>query len=404
MALLRKQLSSSSLKSSRTTNIQYSKQRSLPPGTITEFVWKDYSSTIFRNIQELGNVKYEDYMITVSRHETLMELALQGGCGRPFFLPHDDRFVIKTLRKSEAKLLIEILPSYYDHIKTHANCLLAKYYGLHATRPGIGGSKVYFVVMENLLQTDLHIHKQYDLKGSAQGRSPGKSVPLPRTTLKDTDFDLCFLLHQSTRNQLLEQIKLDCKFLEEHGIMGYSLLLGIHLESLQQVSPTSGAATDKKAFQESTNEDSVKKPPVDDSKQAKSLEVHHHRDPTLADFVSPPNRQVTRFAAKLPARAIKVPHHSNLESMSASSGKEEGIPEGSSVYLYLGIIDFIKNYNVIKRIEHAYKSLQYNAKDIPSVKPQLYATRFQEFLRQVFLVEGFPPRSQGLFDLNRAFS
>ena len=42
------------------------------------------------------------------------------------------------------------------------------------------------------------------------------------------------VIHCFTLLFVHRQIKLDCKFLEEHGIMGYSLLLGIHLESLQQ--------------------------------------------------------------------------------------------------------------------------------------------------------------------------
>ncbi|KAK9749245.1 hypothetical protein RND81_02G112400 [Saponaria officinalis] len=136
MTLLMKQVSSK-FKSSRTTKIP-----NLPPGTITEFVWKDYCTSVFRNIQELGDVRYEDYMLSVCSHETLMELALRSYCGRPFYMRPDDRFVIKMLRKSEAKVLMELLPSNYRHLEKHSNSLLAKIYGLHAARPGTGGPKV----------------------------------------------------------------------------------------------------------------------------------------------------------------------------------------------------------------------------------------------------------------------
>ena len=37
---------------------------------------------------------------------------------------------------------MDMLPSYYNHILNNENSLLAKYYGLHASRPSNGGEKV----------------------------------------------------------------------------------------------------------------------------------------------------------------------------------------------------------------------------------------------------------------------
>lgn len=64
--------------------------------------------------------------------------------------------------------------------------------------------QVYFVVMENLLRTDLQMHKRYDLKGSSQGRSATKNGTQPRLTLKDLEFDLRFYLNPLIRTQILE--------------------------------------------------------------------------------------------------------------------------------------------------------------------------------------------------------
>ncbi|KAL2892075.1 Phosphatidylinositol 4-phosphate 5-kinase 9 [Bienertia sinuspersici] len=360
MALLRKQLSTTSFRSTRTTNLHYPKHSSLPPGSITEFVWKDYSPTIFRflirlifsltvslnsdnlslifchmlNIQELGNVNYEDYMLSVCNHETLLELAFRGCCGKPFFMSHDDRFVIKTLRKSEAMVLLEMLPSYYGHLQKHENSLLTKYYGLHASRPGNGGAKVYFVVMENLLRTDMQLQKRYDLKGSSQGRTATKNGSQQKLTLKDLEFDLCFYLDHSIRCQILEQIKLDCKFLEETGIMDYSLLLGIHVEN-----PRRGSSR-RRSPDDSMPDDSV-------------VQVQNKADRLMLQ-----------------------------------DSEQEFLHEQGKCF---------RNYNVIKRIEHAYKSLQYDSKTISSVNPKLYASRFQEFLSKVFLEdESDSIQSEGL--------
>ncbi|KAK9749459.1 hypothetical protein RND81_02G127400 [Saponaria officinalis] len=403
MALLRKQLSTN-FKSTRTTNIHYSKQSNLPPGSITDFVWKDYCTSIFRNIQELGKVSYEDYMLSVRNHETLMELALRGYCGRPFYLRHDARFVVKMLRKSEAKLLIEMLPSYYRHIEMYSNSLLSKYYGLHASRPGIGGQKVYFVVMENLLQSEHQIHRQYDLKGSSQGRSPTEACTQPRLTLKDPDFDLCFYLDPSTRSQLLEQIKIDCKFLEEQGVMGYSLLLGVHIEH-----PTRGNKDEKNGLPPVKSEPVNERPRDNafqeqnggDSSCIEKLYSRHRRDPTLSDFFTEANRPGPRFGTKVSARASQMSQ--TLKEVS-TRGRRTRPPEGYNVVLYLGIIDFLKNYNVIKRLEHAFKSLQYDAKEISSVKPELYASRFQDFLCKVLLTDDIRHESAGLVPQSTALS
>ncbi|KAK9743080.1 hypothetical protein RND81_03G215600 [Saponaria officinalis] len=370
MALLMKQVSSK-FKSSRTTKIHYSKQSNLPPGTITEFVWKDYCTSVFRNIQELGDVRYEDYMLSVCNHETLMELALRGYCGRPFYVRPDDRFVIKMLRKSEAKVLMELLPSYYRHLEKHSNSLIAKIYGLHAARPGTGGAKIYFVVMENLLQSELQIHRQYDLKGSSQGRNPTKVGTQSRLTLKDLEFDMCFYIDPSTRCQLLEQIKIDCHFLEEQSIMDYSLLLGVHIEPQNRVTKD-----DRNCEQSVFSDDSLH--------DINAIEPRLCRDITLSDFFTNTNREL-RFGAKISARAIQVAQ--SVKEGSTVSRNTKLLPDKSSVFLYVGIIDFLQSYNVIKRLEHAYKSLQYDAKEISSVKPKHYSTRFQDFLSKVFLTE-----------------
>lgn len=54
------------------------------------------------------------------------------------------------------------------------------------------------------------------------------------------------------------------------------------------------------------------------------------------------------------------------------------------VVLYLGIIDILQEYNMTKKIEHAYKSLQFDPLSISAVEPKLYSKRFIEFLEKVF--------------------
>jgi 1-phosphatidylinositol-4-phosphate 5-kinase len=64
-------------------------------------------------------------------------------------------------------------------------------------------------------------------------------------------------------------------------------------------------------------------------------------------------------------------------------------PSGGScdVYLFFGIIDILQDYDITKKLEHAYKSFQVNPDYISAVDPKLYSRRFQDFIRRVFIKE-----------------
>jgi 1-phosphatidylinositol-4-phosphate 5-kinase len=57
------------------------------------------------------------------------------------------------------------------------------------------------------------------------------------------------------------------------------------------------------------------------------------------------------------------------------------------VYLFFGIIDILQDYDITKKLEHAYKSFQVNPGCISAVDPKLYSRRFQDFIRRVFIRE-----------------
>lgn len=59
---------------------------------------------IFRNLRELFKLNAADYMMSICGDDGLRELSSPGKSGSLFYLSHDDRFVIKTLKKSELKV------------------------------------------------------------------------------------------------------------------------------------------------------------------------------------------------------------------------------------------------------------------------------------------------------------
>ncbi|KAH8849519.1 Phosphatidylinositol 4-phosphate 5-kinase type-1 alpha [Schistosoma japonicum] len=79
----------------------------------------------------------------------------------------------------------------------------------------------------------------------------------------------------------------------------------------------------------------------------------------------------------------------DLESEERELIPSGGIPardtNGDRLLLYIGIIDILQSYRILKKMEHGFKSLVVDGKTISVTHPLYYAQRFQEFLgRTVF--------------------
>jgi len=59
---------------------------------------------VFRHLRELFAIDPADYMLAICGNDTLREMSSPGKSGSFFYLTQDDRFVIKTLKKSEVKV------------------------------------------------------------------------------------------------------------------------------------------------------------------------------------------------------------------------------------------------------------------------------------------------------------
>lgn len=64
-----------------------------------------------------------------------------------------------------------------------------------------------------------------------------------------------------------------------------------------------------------------------------------------------------------------------------------GEPTGElyEIIIFFGIIDILQDYDISKKLEHAYKSFQYDPTSISAVDPRLYARRFRDFIFKVFV-------------------
>lgn len=89
----------------------------------------------------------------------------------------------------------------------------------------------------------------------------------------------------------------------------------------------------------------------------------------------------------MPARAERV-LRIEYDQQPAGNGTPRSVGNGGEVFeviLYFGIIDILQDYDISKKLEHAYKSLQADPTSISAVDPKLYSKRFRDFMHRVFV-------------------
>ncbi|KAK9271346.1 hypothetical protein L1049_026936 [Liquidambar formosana] len=350
-----------------------------PPHQSVEFRWKDYCPMVFRHLRELFQVDPADYMLAICGNDALRELSSPGKSGSFFYLTQDDRFMIKTVKKSEVKVLIRMLASYYQHVRRYENSLVTKFFGVHCVKP-VGGQKTRFIVMGNLFCSEYRIHRRFDLKGSSHGRTTDKPEGEidETTTLKDLDLDFVFRLQQNWFQDLIKQIDRDCEFLESERIMDYSLLVGLHFRDdnagdKMGLSPYLLRSGGKDSYQ---NEKFMR--------GCRFLEAElQNMDRILAG-----RKPLIRLGANMPARAERMARRSDFDQYTPGGICNLTPSRNGEIYevvLYFGIIDILQDYDISKKLEHAYKSLQADPASISAVDPKLYSKRFRDFIGRIFV-------------------
>lgn len=195
------------------------------------YLFYDLCPRVFHQIRRLYSISSKDYLRSIGPENiigsmimgdisTVKEQCSTGKSGSFFYYTPDNRYTIKTISHNEFIRLKHILKQYYDHLSTHPQSLITKYYGLHKIKykKEAGGiARVYFIVMANVFNTNRSLQVRYDLKGSKHGRNtrkhPGDKVD-PGIALKDLDFDqdgTAIELDEEIKRAMLKQIEIDVR-------------------------------------------------------------------------------------------------------------------------------------------------------------------------------------------------
>lgn len=355
----------------------------LTPSAKYDFKFKDYASWVFRELREdYFQLDPADYLVSLTSKYILSELGSPGKSGSFFYFSRDYKFIIKTIRHSEAKFLLSILKLYHAHVKTNPHTLLSRFYGLHRVKLP-RGRKIHFVVMNNLFPPHRDIHETYDLKGSTVGREypEEKAKQNPHAVLKDInwiDRSKILELGPEKRAFLTEQLRRDAEFLKNIGVMDYSLLIGIH--NLQRGNRDNVRRNTLKVFSPAIP---MRRRHTQQNKGATSHEAAAlRRVMREAD----PQSFGMKGAIKLPEQDTgdrqQFIFYQDEGGFQATGEQNEPQSNPGAIY-YLGVIDILTPYNSLKKLEHLWKGAQHDRHKISPVPPTEYSDRFFSFMKAI---------------------
>uniref|UniRef100_A0A6G1SGC5 1-phosphatidylinositol-5-phosphate 4-kinase n=1 Tax=Aceria tosichella TaxID=561515 RepID=A0A6G1SGC5_9ACAR len=192
---------------------------------------KEYCPLVFRNLRERFSIYDSDYLKSLTKFQPVANGVLSGKPTK-FYSTYDNQLILKTLSSDEVENMHHLLKEYHPYIvERYGKTLLPQYLGMY--RLTVEGQVTYIVVMRNIFNSRLPIHKKYDLKGSnpenreASEKERGKDLPC----FKDNDFikDGAKLhLDLESKNKLISTLEADTAFLAKENLIDYSLCLGIH--------------------------------------------------------------------------------------------------------------------------------------------------------------------------------
>ncbi|OEH73820.1 hypothetical protein cyc_05953 [Cyclospora cayetanensis] len=329
----------------------------------------DYAPMVFRRLRAIFGIDSLLYIRSVGPEQllgnlilgnlaSLSELVSEGKSGSLFYYTTDGRFMIKTVSKETAIFMRSILFDYYKHVSTCSNTLLTRFCGLHALRlkdksGQIFGlkepwrRKTYFMVMENFFHTPVEIHRRYDLKGSTQGRSLppellGRMLPFVPQKIE---------IGPERKQLFIDQLTIDATFLRDHGIMDYSLLLGISYAHRTQ-----------------------------DFTFCQNGTLQIDEEARFCQFMSvfPSFKSVTTMDTSGASVSVSGTEFERPFWCRDLGGLQS--TDRTRLY-YMGIIDILTHWNSRKKVEHIARVLQTgNASGVSCVNPTQYAQRFVDFI------------------------
>jgi 1-phosphatidylinositol-4-phosphate 5-kinase len=204
------------------------------------FNFTSFGNESFSSLRQEAGINDEDYTKSICENN-MKVIITPGKSGALLFFTSDKKYVLKTVSVTERKFLIKILKNYETHVKQHPSTTIVRLLALYKIT--INKASIQLLVMENVFPIKPKV--VYDLKGSSIGRSATIEEKQSGGILKDNDLTESETTIQTSttfKQEFIDMLVEDCKFLSNNEIMDYSMLLGMcpySQEELFEQSPKS---------------------------------------------------------------------------------------------------------------------------------------------------------------------
>lgn len=312
----------------------------------SHFKVKEYCPLVFRNLRERFSIYESDYLRSLTKFQPVAVDILSG---RPtkFYSTYDNQLILKTLSSDEVENMHHLLKEYHPYIvERYGKTLLPQYLGMY--RLTVEGQVTYIVVMRNIFNSRLPIHKKYDLKGSnpdreASEKERGKDLPC----FKDNDFikdGAKLYLDLVNKNKLISTLEADTAFLARENLIDYSLCLGIH---------------DCSKFQQE----------LTDVNSPRSTSSNDDEDDAAGDSGSP--KGASAGGAQSGNQAGEMMQVDDVAEIGVITSAPASPGGGSRQIYFMGLVDVLTQFGLRKRIV--------------TIDPEQYRKRFMEFLSKAIV-------------------
>jgi len=302
---------------------------SVLPGTLKVYAPEIFSQLLeddklYLNIQESLNFQ--------RNRDQIKDASGPGGgkSGEFFFFSSDKKLIIKTIPDVEMQQISRILERYQEHMRRNPNSLIAKIYGAFTFQSTDYDQTFNLIIMKNISGfSSAFVESIYDMKGSTYDREVLKNLDgvaadgVKKGVLKDLDFEKFekrLHIRPDIRIALIHQIEADSLFLRSVKLIDYSFMV-FFINKRKYIEVTGNVPED--------------------------------------GFIT--------------------------KNQLASLEKLDMMGNGTGIFYHVGIVDYLQPYNFNKFMEKLIKKvkkLDANL-DTSSQNPQVYSTRFINFIKKI---------------------
>ncbi|GAB5363139.1 hypothetical protein AAMO2058_000857800 [Amorphochlora amoebiformis] len=340
---------------------------------LPEFTLTAYAPRVFIKLQRVFGVLSEQILHSLSVNLPYSDV-VQTKKGSAFMYTHDKKFVLKTKSEQEFDYFFSVLDPYYQHMRMNRNSLLARVLGMYEITQNQTNKVTYLVLMANVCYGQQMLHCRYDLKATNHRSSTETEKRQTTRVLKDNDFtedDGLMLAHAG--GKVIQQLKNDIKFLTDHEMQGYRLMVGVYMERTLESQKKMlahhghyGLMSNQKAWS------------LDDSYFDRSALLRQQRD------------YIKKMSKRLLQEFMKA-SHLKIHNMRCSTLSDSTIFHGISStpverkgsmrrrVVYIGIIDIMREYDTKRKIENFWRGLREGGHH-SAIPPKAYGERMIQFV------------------------